>query len=274
MRESMGLLAKAAIGLAFAYALIVLAAWLGQRRLMYAPDTTRHPPAALGLTEIAEQELETPDGERLVLWRYPGLPGRPTILYFHGNAGSLADRANRMGRYSRLGYGLAALSYRGYGGSTGAPSEAANVRDARLLYRTVISQGVQPRDIVLYGESLGSGVAVQLASAEPVGAVVLDAPYTSIVDVAVKAYPYLPVRPLLLDRYESERLVGQINAPLLILHGSLDRVIPVGMGTALHAMAREPKKLILFPRGGHSDLDDHGAVDEVNQWLGTVLRPH
>jgi fermentation-respiration switch protein FrsA (DUF1100 family) len=272
MRESMGLLAKAALGLAFAYALIVVAAWLGQRRLMYAPDATRVPPAAAGLTDVAEKLLDTPDGARLVVWRRDAQPGRPTILYFHGNAGNLADRADRLGRYARLGYGLAALSYRGYSGSSGSPSEASNVADARLLYQRVVGEGVNPRNVVLYGESLGSGVAVQLASVEPVAAVVLDAPYTSIVDVAVKAYPYLPVRPLLLDRYESHRVIRSISVPLLILHGALDRVVPAAMGSALHDMATDPKKLVIFPRGGHSDLDDHGAVLEVDRWLGEVLR--
>ncbi|HEX4893910.1 MAG TPA: alpha/beta fold hydrolase [Hyphomicrobiaceae bacterium] len=268
----MGLLAKAALGLAFAYALIVLAAWLGQRRLMYAPDTTRVPPAAAGLADVVEHMLDTPDGARLVVWRRQAQPGRPTILYFHGNAGNLADRGGRLGRYGHLGYGLAALSYRGYGGSTGSPSEASNVADARLLYDKVIGEGVKPQDIVLYGESLGSGVAVQLAAKHPVGALVLDAPYTSIVDVAVKAYPFLPVRPLLLDRYESNRLIQGIKAPLLILHGALDRVVPAAMGSALHEIAADPKKLVLFPRGGHSDLDDHGAVSEVDRWLSEALR--
>lgn len=267
---TMSMIVKATLGLASAYALVVLAAWLGQRRLMYVPDTERTSPHALGLDGVAEVELPTPDGARVVVWRAPAEPGRPTIVYLHGNAGNLATRADRARRYRVHGYGLAMLSWRGYGGSSGSPTESANVADARLLYEYLREEGVAASDIVVYGESLGSGVAVQLAAAVPVGAVVLDAPYTSIVEVAVRAYPYLPVRPLLLDRYESESWIDRIGAPLLVLHGELDTVIPVGMGTALFGLAREPKRLVLYPEGSHSNLDEHGAVEDVVRWLSAM----
>ena len=131
-------------------------------------------------------------------------------------------------------------------------------------------EGVAPVDIVLYGESLGSGVAVQLAVSEPVGAVVLDAPYTSILNLALRNYFYLPVRPLLVDRYESDRRITSISAPVLIMHGRRDGLIPVEMGEALFAMAVEPKTLVVFPKGGHSDLDEYGAVQIVHDWLATI----
>lgn len=263
----MMMIMKATFGLLSAYGLVVLAAWLGQRRLMYVPDANRIQPEMLGLGDIRELQIDTPDGARLLAWRLAAQPGMPTLLYLHGNAGNLATRAERAGRYADRGFGLAMLSYRGYGGSTGRPSEAANIADARLVYERLIADGVAPADVVLYGESLGSGVAVQLAATVPVGAVVLDAPYTSIVEVAVRAYPYLPVRPLLLDRYESERAIRDIGAPLLILHGRQDRVIPFEMGEALFATAREPKRFIAYPHGAHSNLDEHGAVDDVAAWL-------
>ena len=256
-----------------AYVLVVLAAWLGQRRLLYVPNATRTAPASLGLAGVREVELPTPDGQRLVTWRVMARPGKPTLLYFHGNAGNLASRSNRVRRYADAGLGLLMLSYRGYGGSSGRPSEADNLADARLAYDQLLAQGLLPADIVLYGESLGSGVAVQLAAEKPVGAVVLDAPYTSIVDVATRAYPFLPVRPLLADRYESNRFIGQVKAPVLVLHGGRDGVIPVEMGRALHDLANEPKHLEIFPEGRHSDLDEYGAVKVVTGWLAKVLRP-
>lgn len=255
-----------------AYVLLVLAAWLGQRRLLYVPNATRTAPASLSLAGVTEVELPTPDGQRLVTWRVMPGPGKPTLLYFHGNAGNLASRAHRVRRYTEAGFGLLMLSYRGYGGSTGRPSEAHNLADARQAYDLLRAQGLSPRDIVLYGESLGSGVAVQLATEQPVGAVVLDAPYTSIVDVAVRAYPFLPVRPLLADRYESSRRIGRVKAPVLVLHGVRDQVIPVEMGRAMYAAANEPKRLEIFPEGQHTDLDEHGAVQVVSGWLAEVLR--
>lgn len=263
----MSMILKATAGLLCIYGAVVMAAWLGQRRLMYVPNPERYPPSGAGLAGATEEPLETPDGARLVVWSAAARPGKPTILYFHGNAGGLLDRAGRFARYQACGFGVVMMAYRGYGGSTGSPSERNNLGDARLLYDKLVRQGIRPADIVLYGESLGSGVAVQLAASVPVGGVVLDAPYTSIVEIAARAYPYLPVRPLLADRYESARFIDKISAPLLVLHGARDHIIPVAMGEELHRLAREPKKIAIFPDGLHTDLDDHGAVDVVSNWI-------
>ncbi len=264
------MLFKAAGILVAIYALIVLAAWLGQRKLMYAPDATRYPPASVGLATVVEQELVAPDGARLVLWRLAARVGEPTLLYFHGNAGGLASRAERFKRYQATGLGLTMLSYRGYSGSTGQPSEANNLGDAVLAYDQLVKDGVAWADIYLYGESLGSGVAVQLAGLRPVSGLILDAPYSSMLDMAARTYPFLPVRPLLADRYESIRHIARIKAPVLVLHGAQDELIPVAMGRALHAAAITPKELVIFPHGRHTDLDQHGAVDAVVRWIKGV----
>jgi len=267
----MGMLVNLA-GMSIAlYVMVTGAAWLGQRYLMYVPNATRVAPAAAGLAGVQEQILATPDGARLIAWRAAARPGRPTILYLHGNAGNLAGRADRFERYQRLGFGLMMLSWRSYSGSTGQPTEAHNVADAILAFDMLVTSGVPASDIVVYGESLGSGVAIQLAGVRPVAALVLDAPYTSIVDVAILSYPYLPVRPLLLDRYESDRHIKEVTAPVLILHGERDAVIPVKMGRALYELVRAPKKIALFPEGGHVDLDSYGAVEVVTQWIAEVL---
>lgn len=253
------------------YLIVVAAAWLGQRHLMYVPDPARVPPEAAGLHNVREHVLEAGDRARIVTWRAEGHPDRPTILYLHGNAGNLASRADRFQRYQAKGFGLMMVSWRGYSGSSGSPTESNNVADARLAFDTLRTQGTRAEDIIVYGESLGSGVAIQLAGERPVAALVLDAPYTSIVDVALLSYPYLPVRPLLIDRYESDRHIQRVKAPVLVLHGERDAVIPVRMGQLIHAMAPEPKKLALFPDGGHVDLDDYGAVDVVTGWIDETL---
>jgi fermentation-respiration switch protein FrsA (DUF1100 family) len=263
----MSILIKIALATVVVYGCLVLAAWLGQRRLMYFPDASRVPPAAAGLMDVEEHMLDVADDVRLVTWQAAPEPGRPTVLYFHGNAGGLANRAGRFARYRALGYGLFAVSYRGYGGSGGHPSESVNISDAVLAYEALRQRGIKPDDIVVYGESLGSGVAVALAAQRKVGTIVLDAPYTSILDIAAGQYPYLPVRTLLTDRYESDKLIRQVTAPVLILHGARDIIIPVEMGRSLHALANEPKRLVVFPLGGHVNLDDHGAVQEVQSWV-------
>lgn len=266
----MPLVLKLALVLATAYALVAVAAFIAQRRLMYFPDPNRVSPASFALAGVEERVLTTPDGETLVAWFGHAMPGRPTLLYFHGNGGNLANRSERVRKYRARGMGVFILSYRGYSGSTGRPSERANVADAKLAYEALIAEGVSADDIIVYGESLGSGVAIQLAAAKPVGGVVLDAPYTSIVDVAAGAYPYFPVRPFLFDRYESLRYLPKIDVPLLVIHGEDDEVIPVAMGRAVYAAANAPKQIVTFPGAGHSDHHLYGSGEEVFRWIDAV----
>jgi fermentation-respiration switch protein FrsA (DUF1100 family) len=268
----MSLLAKLAAFLLCAYAAVLFAAYFGQRRLMYFPDPQRVEPADAGLIGVSERIVETPDGERLVAWYGKARPGAPTLLYFHGNAGGLAVRAPRIQRFMEEGWGVFMLAYRGYAGSTGRPTEAANVADADLAYAALVQGGVAPASIILYGESLGTGVATRLATERRAAGLILDAPYTSIVDVAADAYPYLPVRYVLKDRYETATYIGKVHIPLLILHGERDRVIPVAMGRELFRLANEPKRLATFPNATHSDIytDGNRALDAVRQWMSAL----
>jgi len=262
---------KIAAGAVLAYAIVLAGAYYLQRKLMYFPSRERVPPASAGLENVAEQVLETPDGARVIAWYGCAGPGQPTLLYFHGNGGSLVTRAERIGRYLANGVGVFMMTYRGYGGSTGSPSERNNVADAKLAYDTLVRSGVAAEDIVLYGESIGSGVAVQVAAEKPVAGIILDAPYTSVVEVAAAAYPLLPVRTFLTDRYDTMRYIGQVRAPLLVVHGEDDQVIPVEMGRAVAAAAPGPKRLVTFPRAGHSDHHLHGSYEAIFAWL-TELR--
>jgi len=261
---------KLALFLAAVYGLIAIAAFVAQRKLMYFPDSTRVAPSNFALTGVEERVLAAPDGTRLIAWYARARPGRPTLLYFHGNAGNLANRSERVRKYTVRGIGVFMLSYRGYSGSTGRPSERANVADAKLAYEALRKEGVAPEDIILYGESLGSGVAVQLAAEKPVGGLILDAPYTSIVDVAAGAYPFLPVRGFMFDRYETMRYLADVHAPLLVIHGEDDEIIPVAMGRAVYAAANGPKELVTFPGAGHSDHHLFGSGEEVFRWIDNL----
>jgi hypothetical protein len=241
-------------GLAYVSAVSGLYAF--QRDLQYLPGRADPAPESLGLTGVERHVLPTPDGERLVLWWSPPPPGRPVVLFLHGNAGAMADRAERLAFYQARALGAAFLSYRGYGGSTGRPSEAGLQTDARAAHDFLRARGIPADRIVLVGESLGTGVAVPLAASQPVGAVVLEAPFTAAVDVAARAYPFVPVRLLMRDRFLSRDRIGRIGAPLLILHGKADRVIPYAMGQALFAMASQPKTLVSLGPVGHEALSD------------------
>lgn len=265
------MLLKIGLGLAVLGVLLVVA-WSQQRFLIYAPDASRVPPAAGGLAEVEEIQLKAPDGVELVAWYGKARPGQPTLLYFHGNAGNLLSRAGRMGEYLAKGRGMLMLSYRGYGGSGGRPTEANNVADAGLAYRWLLENGVAPGNILLYGESLGSGVAVQLAEKEPVGGVILDAPYTSIADVGARIYPFLPVQRFIIDRYDSLSRIDRIDAPLLIVHGELDTLIPITMGRELFQRAREPKQFGAIAGAGHADHYMFGSYDVIHAWIDGAWR--
>ena len=236
-----------------AYAVAACGMYVFQRKLQYFAENKGLTPEGVGIAGTRVENLATPDGERIILWYAPAQPGRPTLLYFHGNAGEMGDRSQRFNYFQAHGFGVAYLSYRGYGGSSGAPTEAGLITDAATSYRWLVAQGVAPRSIALLGESLGSGVAVQTAARHEVGAVALEAPYTSAVDVAARFYWWLPVRLLMKDQYRSMDFIGAVKAPVLVIHGDRDALIPVEFGKRLFAAANEPKELEIL-RGFDHDL--------------------
>ncbi|HEY6255932.1 MAG TPA: alpha/beta hydrolase [Xanthobacteraceae bacterium] len=237
-----------------------------QRALMYFPDTGRIPPVAAGLPGAEAILLDTADGERVVAWHVPPRGERPVVLYLHGNGGALSHRAERFRALTADGTGLVAIDYRGYGGSTGRPTEAGLLIDAKTAYAFATAR--YPRDrIAVWGESLGTGVAVALAAERPAGRVVLEAPFTSAVDLAARQYPFVPVRWLMKDQFRSDLRVASIAAPLLVLHGGRDPIVPIAHGERLFGLAREPKRIMRFPQGGHEDLDAYGGLAAVKAFL-------
>lgn len=254
------------------YLCIALALYVIQRRLIYYPDTEYFKPADAKLEGVREVKLDAPDGVRLISWWAPAPTGQPTILYFHGNAGGLMDRAERIRLFVNAGFGIVMPSYRGYSGSTGKPSEKALIGDAALAYDHLRSQGLNPRDIVLYGESLGSGVAVQLATKREVAAVILDAPYTSLPDIGKRIYPYIPVETFMTDRFDSKRHIAGVTAPILIMHGKKDVTTPVELGAALYEVAPKPKELVVLEEAGHTNIFQFGAMAILRRFIDTHRR--
>ena len=163
-----------------------------------------------------------------------------------------------------------ALNNRGYGGSGGRPTEENNVADAIVAYDYLIGLGVPAGRIAAYGESLGSGQAVRLAAAKPLAGVVLEAPLTSTLDVARRTYFWLPISLLITDKYDNERNIRSVTAPVLILHGEQDGVIPVEMGRRVFHAANEPKRIEVFPQGTHDDLFGHGAWEKIRSFVDSL----
>jgi len=266
----MALLKWFGIVVVLGYGGLLMALYLMQRAIMYpVPQVERVAPAAAGLPQAQDLVLETADGEKVIAWHVPARAGKPVVLFFHGNGEVLAWRVPRFRALVADGTGLIAVSFRGYGGSTGTPSEAGLIADGEAAYRFAAAR-YAPGRIVPFGYSLGSGVAVAVAATHPVGGLILEAPYTSTVDVAAAAFPYLPVRALLRDRYHSDRRIGAVRAPVLVLHGVKDKVISIGFGERLFALASEPKRMVRFPDADHVNGDDAGVVKAAREFMASL----
>jgi fermentation-respiration switch protein FrsA (DUF1100 family) len=249
-----------------AYAALLGAMYVWQRSLMYFPERARTGPGTAGLPDTEEATLTTADGERVIVWHRPPQGDRPVFVYFHGNGGALRLRAERFRKLTADGAGLVALAYRGYGGSSGTPTEDGIAQDASAAYAFAAAR-YAPERLVVFGESLGTAVAVRVAAEHPVGKLILDAPYTSTADIAAAIYWYVPVRLLMHDQFRAAERIGRVKAPVLILHGERDRVVPIGFAEALYARIPGPKRFIRYPAGTHLDLDSYGAQDAIRAFV-------
>jgi len=255
------------IALAAGYVALVAALFFAQRSMLYpVPQAFRTSPKDADFAQAQEHVLDTADGERVVMWHVPPREGKPVVLFLHGNGDILAWRVPRFRALTSDGTGLVAVSFRGYAGSSGHPTEAGLLNDADAAYAFAAAR-YSPERIVVWGFSLGSGPAVALAAKQRLGKLILEAPYTSTVDIAAPLFPYIPVRLLMRDRFHSDRLIGKVSVPLLVMHGEHDQVISIKFGEQLFALAREPKQFVRFPQARHENLDDFGAIDVVRTFL-------
>jgi fermentation-respiration switch protein FrsA (DUF1100 family) len=248
------------------YGALVALLYVTQRAIQYFPERFRTTPAAAGLPQAQEVMLDTADGERVIVWHVPPRGNKPVVLYFHGNGGSLRMRVDRFRDLTADGSGLVALSYRGYGGSSGAPTEAGLAADALAAYAFTTAR-YPAEHIMLWGESLGSGVAVALAAEMPVGWLILQSPFTSAADVGAQRYWFVPVRLLMKDQFHSDLRIGKVTAPVLVLHGERDDVVPIALAERLYSLINAPKRFVRFAHIGHNDFGTQ-AVEAAKQFIG------
>lgn len=250
------------------YAGGLAALFLLQRSFLFPiPTRERIAPAAAGFPDAEEHVLTTADGERIILWHMPAKPGRPVILYFHGNGDFLAGFFGRFRELIADGTGVVVPAYRGYAGSSGAPSEAGLLKDAAAAYAFTTAR-YSPDRIVAWGFSLGSGVAVALAAGQSVSRLILEAPFSSTVDVAASLFWYMPLRLVMRDQFRSDERIERVKVPLLVMHGTDDYAIPIRFGERLFALAHEPKRFVKIPGGGHENLASFGAIGIARQFIG------
>ncbi|AWJ86594.1 alpha/beta hydrolase (plasmid) [Azospirillum sp. TSH58] len=258
------LIAILAVG-ATLYAMVLLLAYVFQDRLIFPAIPLAQRPEEVGVGDMAVVSVRTRDGLDLLGWhKAPAALGKPTLLLFHGNGETVAWNGHIARALIDAGYGVFMAEYRGYGGNPGKPSEAGLYEDGRAAMDFLEAAGAR---VVLHGYSLGSGVAVQLATERRVEAVILAAPYTSIADIGGRLLPILPVRSMIRHPFDSFSKIGQIKAPLLIYHGTIDRVIPADHSERLLATASAPKKFIALEGADHVGLWNSGGDRAVLTFL-------
>jgi uncharacterized protein len=238
---------------ALAGALVLLLAWYEPRLIYFPARELERTPASLGLP-FEDIALRTVDGERVHGWFLPApAPAPVTLLLLHGNAGNISHRFEKLAVLRGLGADVLIIDYRGYGRSSGRPTETGTYRDADAAYKYLVqTRGIDPRRVVLYGESLGAAVAVDLAARKPVGGLVMESAFSSAVDVGQEMFSFLPARLLVRNRYQSAKKIGAVQAPVLILHSRDDEYFGWHHPQRLYDAAREPKRLVAL-RGGHND---------------------
>ena len=273
-------------GLARALAGLLLVGLVGavmlrllERQLVYIPSRlpADAPPPPLEHGRVEDVTLEAADGVRLHAWyvasRRPARP-TPVLLHFHGNAGNILDRAEHADAFAARGLDVLLLSYRGYGKSGGTPSETGLYRDADAAYDYLVEvRGVPPERIVAYGQSLGSAVAVDLAARRPAGGLIVESGFTSAPELGRRLYPFLPefVFRWMAHRFASVEKIARVRAPVLVVHGLQDEIVPVEMGRRLYETARAPKEWYELPGAGHNDTWSVGG-DAYYERLATFAR--
>lgn len=264
------------VGLAIVYSVVLVTSFIKQRSLIYVPNFPNRaaPPApvAVGL-DMQVVSVKTEDGLSLIAWyAAPTKAGLPVVTVFHGNAGNLSHRAFIAEAFIKKGYGVFLAEYRGYGGNRGTPTESGLYADARSAISWLNSKGFKNSDIVIYGESIGAGVAVQVATEFKPKMLILQSAYSTFSDVAKSRFWFLPVDILLLDRFESIAKIAKVNAPVLIIHGERDNIIPINLAKDLFEAAREPKTFISIPKASHNDVYKYGAGEQITEWMQDKLQ--
>ena len=252
------------------YLCVVVALYILQRKMIFYPDRTSPDITIANHLDFAELKVKTTDGLSIAGWWHKAKTDQPTLILFHGNAGHHGHRSYNVQDYIEAGYGIVLASYRGYGGNEGKPSEGGFYQDAHAYITHLINNNVSERDIIIYGQSIGSGVAVQMATKfKNVKALILEAPYTSLPDIAEKQYFFIPVRLLMKDKFDNLSKIKKVKAPLLIMHGSEDKIIPASMGQELYKAANDPKEIYIFDGYGHNDLPIELMTKKVIDFIDT-----
>jgi len=240
--------------LVFFYVLLLTVVFFFQRNLLYHPSVNNYLKNQVvnEPTEIEKVKITTEDKVELLGWFYnKNINKFKTILFFHGNAGSLENRTYKLNHFKDLKVNFLIIAWRGFSGNKGQPNEINLYKDAESAIKWLKTKGINEKNIILYGESLGTGVAVEVAQNKKYAGVILESPFTSMVNMGKKYYPFFPVHFLLKDKFESHKKIKNISVPILIMHGEVDKIVPYAMGKKMYELANEPKFFYSQEYGDH-----------------------
>ena len=246
------------------YLFILISTYIFQRNLLYHPGENNYFGDKLHVS-IKKVKIKTQDNIELIAWYHKkDITKYKTILFLHGNAGSLENRIHKINHFKDMNINFLIVAWRGFSGNEGKPTEKGLYEDARSAVRWLNAEGIDEKNMVIYGESLGTGVTTEIAQNRNFAGIILESPFTSMIDAGKDKYSYLPVRFLLKDKYESNKKIKNIKSPILIMHGKVDNIVPFHMGKKMYELANEPKYFYF------SEYDDH--MMEYNEKLLNVLK--
>ena len=261
------------IALILFYILLIIVVFFFQRNLLYHPSVDNYLKDNIGIepTGIEKVKITTKDKIDLVGWFYnKNIDKFKTIVFFHGNAGSLKNRTYKLNHFKDLNVNFLIIAWRGFSGNKGKPNEKGLYEDARSAISWLNTQGVQDKNIILYGESLGTAIAVEIAQNKKYSGIILESPFTSMIDMGKKYYPFFPVSFLLKDKFESYKKINKILIPILIIHGEVDKIVPYKMGKKMYELANQPKFFYSQKYGDHMVEFDEKLLLALGQFIKSL----
>ena len=259
--------------LIFFYILLIIVVFFFQRNILYHPSVNNYLKDNLGTepSKIEKVKVTTEDKIDLNGWFYnKDIEKFKTIVFFHGNAGSLKNRTYKLNHFKDLDVNFLIIAWRGFSGNMGKPNEMGLYEDARSAIRWLNMKGIQDKNIILYGESLGTAIAVEIAQNKKYAGIILESPFTSMVNMGKKYYPFFPVSFLLKDKFESFKKINKISIPVLIMHGKVDKIVPYAMGKKMYELANDPKFFYSQEYGDHMVEYDEKLLLALKQFIESL----
>ena len=241
-----------------------------QRSLLYHPKENNYFGDKL-IVNIKKVTINTQDNIKLISWYHKkDINNYKTILFLHGNAGTLENRIHKINHFKNININFLIVAWRGFSGNLGIPTEQGLYEDAVSAVRWLKSNGIEEKNIIIYGESLGTAVAVEIAQNKNFAGIILESPFTSMIDAGKAKYPFLPVKYLLKDKYESDKKIKNIKSPILVMHGEVDNLVPFYMGKKIYDLANEPKYFYFSKYDNHMMEYNEKLLKSLNDFINSL----